>query len=70
MREIKTLPYQTLFDIAIQETGSIETVWEILADNSTLINQNDLPPDTSTDPQFNFDLGYPITPGTIILIRE
>jgi len=42
MRQITALDQQTVFDIALQESGSAEAVFDILADNSSLTLSSEL----------------------------
>jgi len=70
MRQITTINEQNIFDIAVQEYGNVEAVFIILQDNPQLAGQNEFPAGYSIQEGVEFDISYPIKPGTIINIQE
>lgn len=70
MRTIKTVKGQTLMDIAIQEHGNFQAVFELLKDNPHLSGLNDYPAGQMVDDFCDFDFAHPIKAGVVINIRE
>lgn len=70
MRQILTIKNQTVFDIAVQEYGNMETAFHILEDNPHLAGANDLPVGYNLPPDIDFDISYPIQEGTIIYLQD
>lgn len=70
MRQISTVENQTVFDIAVQEYGNMEAAFQILTDNPHLAGLNQLPAGYSLPVDIDFDISYPIQPGTIVHIQR
>lgn len=70
MKQITTVKSQTVFDLAVQEYGNMEAVFEIINNNPELIGMNDYPDGHSVDETIDFDMSFPIKPGVKILIDE
>ena len=67
MKEIKTVPGQTLTDVAIQEYGNAGAVFEIIENNPALLN------DFGEDESFieditQLDVAYPLRKDQTVLI--
>lgn len=66
MKTIKVVGGQTVMDIAVQEYGNLEAVFEILENNQHMLN--DYPDDEFIADRSEFDVGYSIKKGTELLI--
>lgn len=66
MRQILTAKNQTVYDIAVQEYGNVEAVFQIINDNPTLTNETGVILGAGVD----FDLAGYIKEGTTINILE
>lgn len=58
-----------MFDIAVQEYGNAEAVFQILRDND-LRGMNDLPAGYSMPMEASFDISYPVKEGIVIEIQD
>lgn len=70
MRQITTIKNQTVFDLAVQEYGNMEAAFQILVDNPHLVGTNDLPIGYNLPADIDFDISYPIQPGTLIYLQD
>ena len=69
MRQIITVENQTVFDIAVQEYGNMEAAFQILTDNPHLVGLNQLPAGYTLPTDIDFDISYPIQPGTLLYLQ-
>ena len=67
MKKIKIRPGQTVMDIAIQEYGNIEAIFEILDLNTHILN--DYPEHEAIADRSEFDLGYSIKTGQELTVN-
>lgn len=70
MRPIETIKGQTLTDIAIQEYGNYEAVFEIIENNPQLAGSNDFPDSYLVDEIYDIDIAHAIKPGVKIFIND
>ena len=69
MRQIITVKGQTLFDIAVQEYGNAEAVFQIIQDNN-LDNMNELPSGYTMPVEADLDIAHPLKEGLVIVIQD
>ena len=68
MRQVTVKQGQNIFDISLQEFGTIEGVFDIIRDNPNLTNS--FPEGYLEDSFFSLEMAHNITAGTILNITE
>ena len=69
-REIEIIPGQTIMDISIQEYEDFSKLFDILEENTNLVDKNELPVNYQMDTVTDFNLSFTIQPGNKILIEN
>lgn len=69
MRQILTVKGQTLSDIAVQEYGNVEGVFQLIADNN-LAGMNELPSGYVMPSEASYDISHPLKEGLRINIQD
>lgn len=70
MRLITTVRNQTIFDIALQEYGTVEAAFQIIEDNPHLSGLNDFPAGVTLPAGTDFNISYPIREGVTINLQD
>jgi hypothetical protein len=70
MRQIITISDQTIFDLALQAYGNMESAFQILEDNPQLAGMNDFPDGYVMGEEADFDISYPIKAGLTLNIQD
>ena len=68
MSNITVKPNQTLMDLAVQYYGNQLAVFALIEDNPNITTL--LPNSVNDSPYVDFNIHFPVTPGTVLSIRD
>lgn len=70
MRQIVTIKEQTLLDLAVQEYGTPDALFQIISDNPHLAGLNEFPAGHQHPEEADIDISYPIRAGVTIYLQD